>query len=144
MSGGHGKACSRVATGVRGMQMRVIAGVFALVVVAGCLHERTVVTRLYFGLSAPSGEVSAAQFDAFVDSVITPRFPEGLTAYAARGQWRSGDGTVGKEPSMVVEIIHTASGKADARFAEVIASYKCAYDQQSVILLRVRPERVEF
>lgn len=46
-------------------------------------------TDLYFGRNRVGNEpVSEAEFQAFVDTVVTPRFQDGLTVYDANGQYR--------------------------------------------------------
>ena len=42
-----------------------------------------ILSRLYFGTASPDGPVSPADFEAFLDTCVTPRFPLGLTRYAA-------------------------------------------------------------
>ena len=44
--------------------------------------------ELYFGLSKPAGgTVTEAEWQLFLNLVITPRFPTGLTVVAAEGQY---------------------------------------------------------
>ncbi|MDE3200947.1 MAG: DUF3574 domain-containing protein [Acidobacteriota bacterium] len=48
-------------------------------------------TRLYFGLGPadePSKGVSEAQWRAFLDKEVTPRFPAGLSIVDVYGQWQ--------------------------------------------------------
>ena len=47
---------------------------------------------LYFGTATPRGTVSPEDWRHFVDEVVTPRFPDGLTVWPAGGQWRSAQG----------------------------------------------------
>ena len=52
-------------------------------------------TTLYFGLSRPAGkDITAQEWQQFVDRDVTPRFRDGLTVFDARGQWLGNDGTV--------------------------------------------------
>lgn len=89
-------------------------------------------TRLYFGLSRPGGEVSSEEFEAFVDSEVTPRFPEGFTFLAARGAWRDRvSGQTLREPSRVMEVVH--QGQSEAAFEALIERYKARFQQQSVL-----------
>ena len=92
-------------------------GLLTGLVLAGCAghpaHER-VVLRLYFGTASPQGQVSPADFEAFLDTAVTPRFPAGLTVYSADGQWRGADGKLVKEKSKVVEIIRSGASDEDA------------------------------
>ena len=49
--------------------------VLGISVFAGCgRHQAAVDSRLYFGLETYSGAILADTFQAFIDSVITPRF----------------------------------------------------------------------
>lgn len=114
-------------------------------IAGGCGRgDGLVVTRLYFGLSSPSGPICDSAFQAFVDSAVTPRFPDGLTVYAASGQWRSGSSPVEREASRVVEIVHPHSATADSSLAWIARSYKQTFQQQSVLTVRQRPEWVQF
>ena len=61
---------------------------------------------LYFGMSKKDGVVTDAEWQAFVDEAITPRFPDGLTVFDARGQWRGADGAIGRERSKALLIVH--------------------------------------
>ena len=42
------------------------------------------------------GEVSEEEWRAFLETEVTPRFPDGLTVLTAYGQWRSRSGEVGQ------------------------------------------------
>lgn len=105
--------------------------------------SRPVRTRLYFGLASPQGPVDSAAFALFVDTAITPRFPDGLTVFAAQGQWRGRDGATLKEPSRVVEIIRPAGDSARAKVAAIVGSYKRRFAQEAVMVVEDRPA-VEF
>jgi hypothetical protein len=92
---------------------------------------------LYFGLSRPGGTVSEAQWQAFVDEEVTPRFPGGLTQWQATGQWRE-SGPVLKEDSRVLQILHPAGSAADEKIQALRSIYKKRFGQSSV--LRVKNE----
>ena len=77
--------------------------------------------------------VSAAQWGRFVDREISPRFPDGLTAFDAKGQWRDTTrATIVHEPSKVVEIV--LPGKPDdvEQLNQIAQAYKTRFRQQSV------------
>ena len=57
---------------------------------------------LYFGLSTPHGKVTSAQWESFLANQVTPIFPDGLTAWDAKGQWKDAKGAIGKEPTKVL------------------------------------------
>ena len=96
--------------------------------------------RLFFGLNGPDGAIGDAEWEAFVQTVVTPRFPGGLTVLEATGQWQSRDRRVSREPSRVVEIIHDDSRDASRRISEIAAEYKARYRQESVLIARARIE----
>ncbi len=48
-------------------------------------------TELFFGTAKPGGAVTADEFEAFLDAIITPLFPDGLTVIKADGQFRGAD-----------------------------------------------------
>jgi len=103
----------------------------------GAACRDRVLERLYFGLAIPGGgEVASADWEGFVDREITPRFPDGLTVHAARGQWRGAGGAIVREGSRVVEIVHDGSAAAEGRVAEIVSGYKARFRQESVLRTR--------
>ena len=72
-------------------------------VAIACAAGETAMQRstLYFGAAVPGSTdtVDAVEWQRFLDSSVTPRFPDGLTWLDARGQWRGKDGRVIGEPS---------------------------------------------
>jgi uncharacterized protein DUF3574 len=101
-----------------------------------------VLTRLYFGLSRPGGEVSSVEFEAFVDAEITTRFPSGFTLFEARGAWRDREtGQTQREPSRVLEVLHR--GASEAQFEALIERYKERFQQQAVLRIDL-PAKARF
>lgn len=100
-------------------------------------------TRLYFGLGSSQGPVDSASFALFVDTAVTPRFPDGLTVFAAQGRWRGKDSVTLKEPSRVVEIIRPASDSAKALVHAIADAYKRRFAQEAVMVVEDHPT-VEF
>jgi hypothetical protein len=100
---------------------------------------RQVSDTLYFGSNIPGGgEVTEAQFAEFLERVVTPRFPDGLTVWDARGQWRDAAGRIVREPSHVLRLLHADTPASERALAEIIAAYRAEFRQESV--LRVREE----
>jgi hypothetical protein len=90
-------------------------------------------TELYFGLARPDGgRVGDEQWQAFVDDVVTPRFPDGFTVLDARGQWRGGDGSIVREPARVLVLFHTAAD-ASRKLEEIRAEYRVRFAQEAVL-----------
>lgn len=89
---------------------------------------------LYFGRNiVGGGEVSEAQFQAFIDAEITPRFPNGLTTYDADGQFLDSAGNLIKEPSQVVSLIFDDTVENEAAIDQIIVAYKQQFQQESVL-----------
>jgi hypothetical protein len=88
--------------------------------------------------------VSDRNWDRFLAMEITRRFPEGLTVYDARGQWRPpGKQRILRERTKVVMIAAPPGPDNDARLQQVIKAYKTHFKQQSVGLI-VHPACVSF
>lgn len=108
----------------------------------GALHpEAAVIDRLWFGRSIPGGGyVSAEEWKRFVDEVITPRFPEGVTLWAAEGQWRDAQGAVIQENVMVLEVIHRGGATAATLIQEIAEEYRQRFKQEAVLHVRAAGE----
>ena len=92
------------------------------------------VAELMFGrnIGDRSG-VSEAQWARFVDREITPRFPDGLTVFDTRGQWRdTARNRIVREPSKLVQIVLPGKAEDADRLNEIAAAYKSRFRQQSV------------
>ncbi|HEV3052355.1 MAG TPA: DUF3574 domain-containing protein [Longimicrobium sp.] len=108
---------------------------------AAVARERWIADRLYFGRSMlGGGTVSEDEWAAFLSDVITHRFPDGLTVWRARGQWKEADGAIQSEDVVVVEILHPASAQADAALEEIAREYKLRFRQESVLRVRTPAE----
>jgi len=103
-----------------------------------CAQGERAVTAdtLYFGTAYPGGEVSPGEWSDFLATVVTPRFPQGLTAWSAAGQWRGADGRIVHEPSHVVSLVHARDPATESAIAEVVAEYKSRFHQESVLRVR--------
>lgn len=113
--------------------------------IAACVPKTTVKSSwvedtLYFGLSTSQGPVTPAQWDAFLNKEVTPRFPDGLTVLDAKGQWRNAKGVIGKEPTKILILIHPDTSAEDQAIQVLINSYKKEFHQESVMQVHSRPE----
>ena len=88
---------------------------------------------LYFGTAMPQGVVSAEDWRGFVDAVVTPRFPDGLTAWPASGQWTPAGGATVREATWVLNVVHAPDARSDSSIAEIVADYKRRFHQESVL-----------
>ena len=101
-----------------------------------CVAGDTVLVRetLYFGRNrSTGGTVSDAEWHGFLDQVLTPRFPAGLTVVHATGQWKGRSGVVEQEPSEIVTLFHAGDAAARTAVAEVTAEYKRRFGQEAVL-----------
>ncbi len=101
---------------------------------ASCDHAIDVRDELYFGFSRPGGgTVVLAEWNRFLDSVVTPRFQPGFTVLEGQGQWRSRlTGELVREPSRIVIIVHPHCSGNERAIDEIIAAYRKEFDQESV------------
>lgn len=100
-------------------------------------HEQTAIAdTLYFGSVKPNGVVSDEEWQAFVAKEITPRFPQGLTSWQASGQWLSSVGVLQRERSFILYIVHPDTSKDERAIRKIIAAYRSAFQQESVLRVR--------
>jgi hypothetical protein len=93
-------------------------------------------TELFFGRNIPGGGVvSEEQFQAFIDEVITPRFPAGLTIFDAQGQFKDSTGTIIEESSKVVTLLLEDTVENEAAIDEIVRAYREQFNQESVLLV---------
>lgn len=92
-------------------------------------------TELFFGRSKPDGSmVTDEQFRLFVDEVITPRFPAGLTVLSGTGQFRGSSGSVMREDSVLLILLYRSNDDpANGRIEEIREAYRSAFQQDSVL-----------
>ncbi|CFV33267.1 30S ribosomal protein S3 [Yersinia enterocolitica] len=74
---------------------------------------------------------SATEWQSFVDNDVTSRFKDGLTVIDAKGQWLGNDGTVAKENSKALVLIHKAD--KETTIETLRARYKKQFAQESVM-----------
>ena len=104
--------------------------------VAACAVEDSAMVRdvVYFGRNRPDGGVvSDAEWQAFLNEVVTPRFPAGLTVVDAVGQWKGESGVVEQERSEIVTLMHDGGPRARTAVAELAAEYKRRFRQEAVL-----------
>jgi Protein of unknown function (DUF3574) len=99
------------------------------------LHgQRLQRTELFFGRNSPSGEISEQDFQNFLDKVVTPLFPDGLTVIDGRGQFRaSADSAVEKEAAKVLILLYRFDKQESDKIEEIRSRYKARFAQQSVL-----------
>jgi hypothetical protein len=97
-------------------------------------QERLRTAQLFFGRDvAGKPMVSEAEFRKFVDEVLTPRFPDGLTILDGGGQWKGAQNRLIRESAKVVIIVLPKGPDANERLNVVRAAYKQRFNQDSVL-----------
>jgi hypothetical protein len=91
---------------------------------------------LYFGVQRPGGIVSPDEWADFLRATVTPKFPDGLTVWSASGQWRSGDGSLVREDSYVLNLVHADDIASEAAVRAIVAAYKSRFAQEAVMRVR--------
>ena len=95
------------------------------------------IAEAFFGRNAGGREVvDDAAWARFMDEVVTPAFPDGLSVLDAAGQWRNREGRIGRERSKVllVALPGGTPDQASARLAPVIGAYRARFGQESVMI----------
>jgi len=96
--------------------------------------EPAVSVDLYFGRGKPDGgEVSDAEWEDFLATEVTPRFPDGHSVIEVMGQYRGSSGKVVSERSKRLHIVVFDSPTHSARIAEIIDLYRRRFGQESVL-----------
>ncbi|MEP7337077.1 MAG: DUF3574 domain-containing protein [Acidobacteriota bacterium] len=92
-------------------------------------------TELYFGSAKPDGSaVTEAEFMQFIDTVVTPRFPDGLTLLTGYGQFRNSSGQIVRERSMQLILLYPILMRnANRKIEEIRDAYKQSFQQESVL-----------
>lgn len=92
-------------------------------------------TQLFFGTAKPLGAVTEEEFHEFLDEVVTPLFPDGLTVIKAAGQFKGADGVTIKEDSFVLVLLYPLDGqKASSQNIDLIRrEYVRQHRQESVL-----------
>ncbi len=88
---------------------------------------------LHFGTAKPDGVVSPADWAEFLESTVTPRFPQGLSSSRTSGQWRGADGEIVREDSHVLQLLHPDDEASEKAIRELIEIYKTQFHQEAVL-----------
>lgn len=103
-----------------------------------------VATYVLFGRNIPAGgEVSDQQFNDFLDNVITPAFPSGLTVFDAYGQWRNQDGSKVQQKTKVLWIVGNGSKADSDAIHKIVKTYRERFGGAGV-LIQTSPATAEF
>jgi hypothetical protein len=129
------------------LQFRAFIAIAMAVMVGGCAssptttcnpgEERAVQDTLYFGTAKPNGGVVANdEWTEFLEIVVTPRFPQGLTVVQASGQWRGADGSIVRESTRILQLVHPDDALSEKAAIEIAADYKSRFQQEAVLRVK--------
>lgn len=91
-------------------------------------------STLYFGLNRPTGpEITATEWQQFVDNDVTSRFRDGLTVFNASGQWLGNDGKLARESSKTLMLIHGSDAESNNKVEKLRSIYQSRFNQDSVM-----------
>jgi hypothetical protein len=104
-------------------------------------------TKLYFGLGPadrPEQGISEAEWRAFLDREVTPRFPAGLSVLDVYGQWQGRGGSgVERLRSKVLILVYADSAENRANIDSIRTAWKEKTGDQSVLRV-TEPANVSF
>ncbi len=96
-------------------------------------ESRRAVQFLFGRAIGTQGMVGEAEWEDFLARTVTPAFPDGLTVFDAKGQWRdTATGAVVSEPSKIVLVLVADPAAAMPRIEAVADAYKLRFNQQAV------------
>jgi len=85
-------------------------------------------SELYFGARIADGSLISTQAWAeFLEQVITPAFPDGLTVVQALGQMRGSNGVIRQQPTWVVVILRPRGSVEDQRILSVVNNFRSRF-----------------
>jgi len=126
--------------------MKAAWALLGILILSGCATlpqaacpagEKSMLTvQMFFGRNIGGRPgVSDADFRAFSDDELTPRFPDGLTVLDGGGQWKGADNTLIREASKVVMVVAAPSRDLTRRIEAVRAAYVTRFRQDSVMVV---------
>ena len=127
---------------------RVLITAWSVLAAASCTQAATstqpapsstqVIDRLSFGRNIPTGgTVSDSAWYAFLDEVVTPRFPDGFSVLRGEGQWRYADGRIEREGGFILELFHAPGSPPDSTFEAIAREYMRRFNQEAVARVRM-------
>jgi len=98
--------------------------------------EPWVRSELFFGTAKPDGTaVSEAEWRAFLNEEVTPRFPDGLTVLSGDGHWQGENDEIVQERSKIVILLYPreAVDESNAEIEDIRTAYEQRFQQESVL-----------
>lgn len=77
--------------------------------------------------------VTEKEFQHFIDTEVTPRFPEGLTLVTAEGRYKGSTGASIQEVSKILILIYPFNEESNTAVERIRDAYKRVFNQESVL-----------
>lgn len=107
------------------------------------LHQAAT-AELFFGRDVgPEVGVSQQDWQGFLDTEVTPRFPNGLSVFDVYGQYRDPRGAFVREPAKALLLVYSGGPDERDKVRAIRDAYKARFRQESVMLIE-RPACVSF
>ncbi|WP_437736304.1 DUF3574 domain-containing protein [Sorangium sp. So ce1335] len=91
-------------------------------------------TELFFGLDRfDEPPVTQEEWQAFVDTEVTPRFRDGLTQFDVGGQYLATTDELIREDSRLIMLLHDGGQAASDSIEAIREEYKRRFNQESVL-----------
>lgn len=101
-------------------------------------------TEIYLGSSVPGGKtVTAEEYADFLNTVVTKEFPAGVTVFDAYGQMQRTDGSITKQDTRVVLLVHEDTAANTEAVKRVVDEYRKRFNNAQVMKTS-SPTDVEF
>jgi hypothetical protein len=104
--------------------------------IVACRMGATTLARLelLFGTGKKDGSVvTEAEWQDFLATIVTPRFPDGLTVLSGYGQWHSDEGKPDRESLRVIVIWYQRSKQGEEKIEAIRNAYRERFEQESVM-----------
>ncbi len=115
----------------------------AISMVAAAEDVQWTKTELYLGQNlGGTRSIAPDKWDSFLDRVVTPKFRKGLTVIQAYGQMQHESGSIEKQTTLVLQIVHPADEASEAAIQEIIKAFRDKFRGAQVMHLSspVKPE----
>jgi hypothetical protein len=105
----------------------------------GCAigEEHSINELLYFGTAKPNGVVSPEEWQEFLRTTVTPRFPNGFTSWSAQGQWQGNAGAIVRETTFILNLIHLDDNRSETAINAIVNEYKIRFEQEAVLRVKI-------
>ncbi len=100
---------------------------------------------LYFGRNVgTTGRVTGQQFQQFVEDVVIPQFPAGVTEHDAKRPSVYSGGNLIREPSKVISLVYKDQDSNHRAVDDIIDAYKQRFQKESVLQVKNQDVAIGF